>query len=81
MDKRFSNLAIINTEVQTTRRSLSTIMDNILNCISETTSNGIGKFLNNLITLFDEHSTQVTQKQTLGIVNKIICTLIDLEFS
>ena len=49
----FSKLASINRS----RSSLTMIMNNILNCITETRPNEVGKFLNNLITLFDDHST------------------------
>ena len=48
----FSKLASINGS----RSNLTMIMNNILNCITETTPSEVGKFLNNLITLFDEHS-------------------------
>ena len=49
----FSKLA----SIKRSKSSLTTIMDNILNCITETTPSKIGKFLNH-----------ITQKQTLGIV-------------
>ena len=63
----FGKLASINIS----RSSLTMIMNNILNCITETTPNEVGKFLNNLITLFHEHSTCVTQNKPLALLNSM----------
>ena len=63
----FSKVASINRS----RSSLTMIMNNILNCITETTPSEVGKFLNNLITLFDEHSNWVTQNKPLALLDSI----------